>query len=152
MTHTNTMSRRTVLRSAAQVSALGALAGAGLLQPGTSQAAATQSDDPPLIWVWKSAADGDLAQIRDQLASNHLGIILKTHDGTHWMEEYDDTHYAITGPAQVSRSSKRASPAEPGAGIRPCAAVARHSWPDIVQPRHPHVSAGPHSISESPTC
>jgi hypothetical protein len=100
------MTRRTFLRSAAQAAALGAFAGAGLLGSGPGgprRAAAAQASSPPLVWVWKFSADGQLGEIRDKLQAHGLGVIFKTHDGTNWMERYDRSPDAITGPAQVAR-------------------------------------------------
>jgi len=107
MNQSHGMSRRTFLRSAAQVAALGAFAGAGLMEPGKPRRAAAQSVSPPLVWVWKFSVDGQLESIRDTIAAHGLGMILKTHDGTHWMDEYDDSPDAISGPAQVERLVSR---------------------------------------------
>jgi len=54
-----------------------------------------------LAWVWQFQHDGAREQIRDVLAAHGLGIAIKTHDGTDWMSEYDDTPEAITGPASI---------------------------------------------------
>jgi hypothetical protein len=77
--------------------------GAGLLRPHAAEAAYNQQPAgiDPLVWVWKFSADGPLPEIRDTLAANGLGIILKTHDGTTWMDAYDDSPDAISGPGQV---------------------------------------------------
>lgn len=52
-------------------------------------------------WVWRFSADGAPDQIAATLASNHLGIMLKTHDGVDWMSEWDSSIYAVSGPAQT---------------------------------------------------
>ena len=106
MSQPSTVTRRTLLRSAAQAAALGAFAGAGLLSQPKPARAARKSVAPPLVWVWKFSVDGRMESIRDNLAAHGLGIILKTHDGTHWMSEYDDSQAAIAGPAQVARMAR----------------------------------------------
>ncbi len=54
-----------------------------------------------LAWVWQFRHDGDPAYIRDTLASNGLGIAVKTHDGTSWMSRYDPSTNAVSGPDRV---------------------------------------------------
>jgi len=58
---------------------------------------------PPrhLVWVWQFSADGRPDQIAAALASDRLGVVVKTHDGTEWMSTYDTAPAAISGPAQV---------------------------------------------------
>ena len=78
----------------------------------TSQAArplptlARSSAAPPepshLAWVWAFRHDGEPAQIRDVLAAHGLGVVLKTHDGTDWMSEFDPGPDAIDGPGRVA--------------------------------------------------
>lgn len=52
-----------------------------------------------LAWVWQFESDGDPAKIRDMLAVNGLGIVVKTHDATNWMSRYSKT--GANGPAGV---------------------------------------------------
>jgi hypothetical protein len=52
-------------------------------------------------WVWQFSVDGDPAQIASKLASDRLGVMVKTHDGTDWMSKYDHHPSAVSGPAQV---------------------------------------------------
>lgn len=54
-----------------------------------------------LVWVWQFSADGRPDQIAAALASDGLGVIVKTHDGIEWMSTYDTAPAAISGPAQV---------------------------------------------------
>jgi len=54
-----------------------------------------------LAWVWQFQHDGDPGEIRDTLAAHGLGVVLKTHDGVHWMGEYDKTSLAVTGPRRL---------------------------------------------------
>lgn len=98
---------------------LGCLISAGLLRPKLAGAAPSRwTSANPLVWVWKFSVDGPLGPIRDTLAANGLGIILKTHDGTEWMQRFDDSPDAITGPAQVARL----------AGAFEQAGVPFHAW------------------------
>ncbi len=53
-----------------------------------------------LAWVWQFQADGDPTKIRDTLAANGLGVVLKTHDATSWMGRYHAT--GASGPAGVA--------------------------------------------------
>jgi LysM repeat protein len=54
-----------------------------------------------LAWVWQFRHDGDPAEIRDTLAANGLGIVLKTHDGAEWMSRYDKSRTAVDGAKSV---------------------------------------------------
>ncbi len=54
-----------------------------------------------LAWAWQFSADGAPEKIAGVLAQNNLGIILKTHNGTRWMGDWDKSSQAVTGPAQV---------------------------------------------------
>ena len=54
-----------------------------------------------LAWVWQFGHDGDPEQIRDTLAANGLGVVVKTHDGDRWMSRYDRSATAISGPRIV---------------------------------------------------
>ncbi len=56
-----------------------------------------------LAWVWQFGQDGQREVIRDVLAANGLGVILKTHDGTDWMSRWDKTSDAVTGPRKVEQ-------------------------------------------------
>jgi hypothetical protein len=44
--------------------------------------------------------------IRDDLAANGLGIVLKTNDGTRWMTRFDSTEHAVTGPGQIEKLAR----------------------------------------------
>ena len=59
-----------------------------------------------LAWVWQFTEDGEPERVRSVLAANRLGIVLKTHDGTDWMGEFDDSEIPITGPGQISRLAR----------------------------------------------
>jgi hypothetical protein len=59
-----------------------------------------------LIWVWRFREDGPASDVRQRLASNGLGIILKTHDGSNWMREFDKSADAIGGGADVQRLAR----------------------------------------------
>ncbi len=54
-----------------------------------------------LAWVWQFSTDGTPQQLASVLAQYNLGIILKTHNGTSWMGDWDKSPQAVTGPAQV---------------------------------------------------
>ncbi|MEX0801393.1 MAG: hypothetical protein WD379_09270 [Dehalococcoidia bacterium] len=58
---------------------------------------------PYLSWVWQFSVDGEPEEIADVLSARGMGIILKTHKGTHWMAEEDESPEAVSGPAQVSK-------------------------------------------------
>jgi hypothetical protein len=98
------VSRRDFLKGSGKAALLGGLLGLGVLE--AQPAAAANLQQPagidPLIWVWKFSVDGPLQAIKDTLASHGLGIILKTHDGTRWMEATDKSPDAVTGPGQVA--------------------------------------------------
>ena len=47
------------------------------------------SDQKHLLWVWQFSEDGTKYEIRDKLAKFNLGVVLKTHDGTDWMSEFE---------------------------------------------------------------
>ena len=54
-----------------------------------------------LIWVWQFSEDGTKYAIRDHLAKYNLGVVMKTHDGTDWMSEFDPSVDAIDGPEKI---------------------------------------------------
>jgi hypothetical protein len=103
------ISRRELLKGTGKAALLGGAVGLGLLGQEVRQAAATApatttqlTGVDPLVWVWKFSADGPLGEIRDTLTNSGLHVILKTHDGTNWMERNDDSPDAVTGPGQVA--------------------------------------------------
>jgi hypothetical protein len=106
------ISRRTFLRTAGQATILGGFAATGVLglesltDKASPACAAASEEERPLIWVWKFSADGSLEAITHDLATNHLGITLKTNDGTSWMTTFDRTSTAVTGPHQVERLAR----------------------------------------------
>ena len=108
----NRLSRRSFLRGSGQTALIGGLAAGGVLgldslfDSAPEACAATIEDSRPLVWVWKFSADGPPDPIRYDLATNGLGIILKTNDGTSWMTKFDSTEHAITGPAQVEKMAR----------------------------------------------
>jgi hypothetical protein len=53
------------------------------------------------MWVWEFTQDGSAEQIAETLAANHLGVVVKTHDGVDWMSKYDDVDGAVAGPHSV---------------------------------------------------
>jgi hypothetical protein len=54
-----------------------------------------------LVWVWQFTDDGPPDVIGRDLLDASLGIVLKTHDGTRWMSQFDDSPYSVSGPEQV---------------------------------------------------
>ena len=54
-----------------------------------------------LAWVWQFSVDGSASQVRRVLSQNQMGVVLKTHDGTAWMSQYDRTADAVNGPRKV---------------------------------------------------
>jgi len=55
-----------------------------------------------LAWVWQFSIDGSPEDLAAVLAEHNLGIIVKTHNGTDWMDHYDSSPHAVSGPEQVS--------------------------------------------------
>lgn len=55
-----------------------------------------------LSWVWQFSQDGPPEKLVSVMARHDLGMLLKTHDGTHWMSEYDASPHAVSGPDQVA--------------------------------------------------
>jgi hypothetical protein len=123
------ITRRSLLKVAVGATLTGGLANVAVkaAAPPLVRAAA---GDQPLVWVWKFSADGELAAIRDTLAANRLGAILKTHDGTDWMQKFDRSGDAVTGPAQVERL----------AAVFEQAGVPFHAW-CVVQGNDPLTEA-----------
>ena len=135
----SSLSRRRLLAG------MGALAGAALVAPRSMMDSAAGSASPwtkgrvlplagsapkHLVWVWQFRHDGDPTEIRDRLAANGLGVILKTHDGADWMSEFDDTATAVYGPQAVSEFARFF---EDGG-------VPFHAWA-LVKGREPQVEA-----------
>lgn len=54
-----------------------------------------------LAWVWQFSNDSPPERIVSVLARHGLGVMLKTHDGTHWMRRYDTSPFAAFSPEQV---------------------------------------------------
>jgi hypothetical protein len=52
--------------------------------------------------VWQFSNDGSPEEIVDALAAHSMAVLIKTHDGTNWMAEYDDSPDAVTGPERVT--------------------------------------------------
>ncbi len=75
-------------------------AGAGIAPPRlpASRAAAAASH---LVWVWQFSTDDEPHFIGARLRQHNLGLVLKTHDGLDWMNEFDPSPYAVSGPAQT---------------------------------------------------
>src|SRR3954453_16664098 len=96
---TAAIDRRKFLKGAGRIGATAALAYS--FKPRSVAAKMEDTSNSHLAWVWQFGEDGAPAQVRSVLAANGLGIILKTHDGTDWMTTYDQSTYAIGGPAQV---------------------------------------------------
>ena len=59
-----------------------------------------------LLWVWQFSEDGTKYEIRDNLVKYNLGIVLKTHDGTDWMSEFDPSPDGIDGPDKIHEMSQ----------------------------------------------
>ncbi len=51
--------------------------------------------------MWQFSVDGSLEDIAAEAADHNLGIILKTHTGTSWMADDDNSPDAVSGPEQV---------------------------------------------------
>lgn len=90
------INRRTLLGSSLALAVGGALLRGRSVRP--AHAAATNYH---LVWVWQFTSDGDPTLIAVRLRDNRLGILLKAHDGTRWMSDYDGSPYAISGPEQA---------------------------------------------------
>ncbi|MDA0257031.1 MAG: LysM peptidoglycan-binding domain-containing protein, partial [Chloroflexi bacterium] len=74
--------------------------------PMLARSSAAPPEPSHLAWVWEFRHDGAPAQIRDVLAAHDLGIVLKTHDGTDWMSEFDPGPDAIDGPGRVAELAR----------------------------------------------
>ncbi len=55
-----------------------------------------------LSWVWQFDQDGSPDVISSKLAGLDMGVLLKTHDGTTWMAEYDTSPLAVTDQSEAS--------------------------------------------------
>ena len=91
--------------------------------------AATTPSRNHLAWVWQFEDDGAPDLIRSTLARNGLGILLKTHDGTHWMSRFHDT-LSINGGRDVQMM----------ASYFEAAGVPFHAW-CVVEGRDPITEA-----------
>lgn len=120
------INRRRVLTAAA-----GGAAAAVLTRREASAAPQSNQRGPNhLAWVWQFDEDGSPELIRWVLASNGLGIILKTHDGTDWMSRWDQSRTAINGPDHVRQ----------WAGFFEAMGVPFHAW-CVVEGRDPITEA-----------
>lgn len=90
----------------------GALLGAGALALANTQCdpaivrrlqqAESRRDARHAVWVWQFSEDGTAMEIASALAAQRLAAIVKTHDGTEWMANFDHVPGAIDGPGQVA--------------------------------------------------
>lgn len=55
-----------------------------------------------IAWVWQFGEDDDRHGVRDALAAHGLAVAVKTHDGVHWMSEFDPSPDAVGGPQQAA--------------------------------------------------
>ena len=55
-----------------------------------------------IVFTWQFGSDGAPSQIAAALAPNRLGVTVKTHDGVDWMSRWDNSPWAVNGPAQVA--------------------------------------------------
>jgi hypothetical protein len=62
----------------------------------------SRRDPRHAVWVWQFSEDGPAEQIASTLASHNLAAIVKTHDGTDWMANFDHVPGAIDGTGQVA--------------------------------------------------
>ncbi len=77
---------------------MGGAAAAAFLSPLAARAASLASDPSRplgpdasrLAWVWSFEADGHPFFVRQTLAKHGLGVLVKTHDGTDWMDGIGD--------------------------------------------------------------
>jgi LysM repeat protein len=96
---------RRAAASATAASTGGALRAARPL-PTLARSSAAPPEPSHLAWVWAFRHDGTPERIRDVLAAHGLGIVLKTHDGTDWMSEFDPGPDAIDGPGRVAELAR----------------------------------------------
>tara|TARA_B110000438_G_scaffold302426_1_gene360069 strand:- start:46 stop:1494 length:1449 start_codon:yes stop_codon:yes gene_type:complete len=61
----------------------------------------SMTDQKHLLWVWQFSEDGSKYAMRDHLAKYNLGVVMKTHDGTEWMSNFDPSPDAIDGPEKI---------------------------------------------------
>jgi hypothetical protein len=66
------------------------------------QQAEARRDARHAVWVWQFSEDGTADEIASALAAQRLAAIVKTHDGTEWMANFDHVPGAIDGPAQAA--------------------------------------------------
>ncbi len=111
-----TMSRRRFLAAAAGAAAAFASAPRGVLAAAARPDAAPRPapaldaaiNNPALdglrhiAWVWQFGEDDDRHSVRDALAAHGLAVAVKTHDGVHWMSEFDPSPDAVAGPRQAA--------------------------------------------------
>ncbi len=97
-----------VRRAAASAPARGAGPASRATRPLPTLARSSAAPPEPshLAWVWAFRHDGTPERIRDVLAEHGLGIVLKTHDGTDWMSEFDPGPGAIDGPGRVAELAR----------------------------------------------
>lgn len=116
--HGRAWSRRRFLAAAAGVAFTLASAPRGLAapaRPASHKAAARPApaldaaiNNPALdglrhiAWVWQFGEDDDRYSVRDALAAHGLAVAVKTHDGVHWMSEFDPSPDAVSGPERVA--------------------------------------------------
>ncbi len=96
--------RRTFLGRATIGGAAGAalLATRGRLTRPQRALAAPSRAPQHLTWIWQFDDEGPPEAIRDRLARNNVGAIIKTHDALNWMSRWDDSPAAVSGPEQVA--------------------------------------------------
>ncbi len=84
-------------------------ASAGVVVSSAHAFASPQSRQRPAFtrtaWAWQFGEDGEPGDIRETLSQNHMGLLLKTHEGTSWMSRWDDSPQSIGGPAKVREVS-----------------------------------------------
>lgn len=93
--------RRFLGQVAAGAAGAGALALLGRSGRAAGQPIRARPMAQHLSWVWTFEADAPKEHIRDTLRAHGMGILLKTHDGVHWMSRWDKSPDAIAGPEQV---------------------------------------------------
>ncbi len=103
--HHRKFTRRALL-SRAGVAVAAGLVSAGVLrntEVAHAEPAGAFSSLRHLSWVWQFSEDGSPEAIRSVLAVAGLGVVLKTHDGTDWMDRFDPSPSAVSGPEKLNK-------------------------------------------------
>ncbi|MSQ26653.1 MAG: LysM peptidoglycan-binding domain-containing protein [Dehalococcoidia bacterium] len=99
------LTRRTLFSRGGLAVAAGILGGVILRRPRVAHAGPAGAPPPQrhLSWVWQFSEDGAPETIRPALAAAGLGVVIKTHDGVDWMDRFDPSPSAVSGPEKFAK-------------------------------------------------